>query len=174
MFPKVTLILGGASSGKSNYAEALVKHAGKPTVYLATAQADDSEMTDRIARHKQSRGTEWQTVEVPLKVADALGNLPAGRAVLLDCATMWLTNQMIADNDLAAAAAGLLAAIVARASPVVVVSNEVGLGGVSDNALARKFGQVQGALNITLAAQADLVVSVTAGLPTVLKGTMPR
>ncbi len=173
MFPKVTLILGGVSSGKSSFAENLVKSAEKPAVYIATAQAGDGEMADKIARHRRSRGTGWRTLEEPLNVAGTLADISAGNVVLLDCASMWLSNHMLADADLAEEEARLLAALKDCASPVVVVSNEVGLGGVPENALARKFGQAQGALNIALANQADLVVQVVAGLPQVLKGRLP-
>ncbi len=173
MFPSVTLILGGASSGKSAFAEGLVKTAGKPTVYLATAEAKDGEMAERIARHRQSRGADWQLVEEPLNVARALADMAAGRVVLLDCASMWLSNHMFQAGDLAREQAGLLSALATSANPIVVVSNEVGGGGVPENAMARRFGQAQGALNIALARDADLVVQVTAGLPMVLKGQLP-
>ncbi len=173
MFPKVILILGGVSSGKSSFAESLVKSVVKPAIYIATAQARDGEMVDKIARHRRSRGTDWHTVEEPLEVAGTLTDITAGNVVLLDCATMWLSNQMLAGADLTQELARLLLALKDCAAPVVVVSNEVGLGGVPENALARRFAQAQGALNIKLAAQADLVVLVTAGLPQVLKGTLP-
>ncbi|PHQ94378.1 MAG: bifunctional adenosylcobinamide kinase/adenosylcobinamide-phosphate guanylyltransferase [Marinosulfonomonas sp.] len=174
MFPKVTLILGGASSGKSSYAEALVKSAGRSLVYVATAQARDDEMRARILRHTDARGDEWRTEEIPMHVAVALGGYFAGDAVLFDCATMWLTNHFMGKSDLKAEQDTLINALASCAAPVVVVSNEVGLGGVPGNKLARRFGQAQGALNIALAAQADLVVQVTAGLPMVLKGKLPR
>ncbi|MEE9427432.1 MAG: bifunctional adenosylcobinamide kinase/adenosylcobinamide-phosphate guanylyltransferase [Paracoccaceae bacterium] len=173
MFPKVTLILGGVSSGKSSFAEGLVKSYEKPAVYIATALASDGEMADKITRHQRSRGEGWHTMEVPLDVAGALADIAAAHVVLLDCASMWLSNQMLAGADLAQKEVLLLAALKDCASPVVVVSNEVGLGGVPENALARKFGQAQGVLNIALARQADLVVQVVAGLSQVLKGRLP-
>ncbi|NKW72228.1 adenosylcobinamide kinase/adenosylcobinamide phosphate guanyltransferase, partial [Rhodobacteraceae bacterium R_SAG10] len=92
MFPKVTLVLGGASSGKSAFAEALVLGAGKRALYLATAQALDAEMAERIARHRARRAAAWRTAEVPLDVAGALGRAAADEVVLLDCATLWLSN----------------------------------------------------------------------------------
>ncbi|MEE9387012.1 MAG: bifunctional adenosylcobinamide kinase/adenosylcobinamide-phosphate guanylyltransferase [Paracoccaceae bacterium] len=173
MFPKTTLILGGASSGKSSFAEKLVKSAGKPAVYVATAQAGDAEMADKIARHRRSRGPDWDTLEMPMDVAGALAGITKNTVVLLDCASMWLSNHMLAGSDLGLQETMLLTALNDCASPVVIVSNEVGQGGVAGQALARKFGQAQGALNIALAAQADLVVQVTAGLPVVLKGKLP-
>jgi len=173
MFPKVTLILGGASSGKSAFAEALVKSCGKSAAYLATAQAGDSEMAARIARHQRSRGAGWRVVEQPMDVATEFAAFSSDDVVLLDCATMWLSNHMMAESDLSAEQARLLRALADCTAPVVVVSNEVGLGGVADNALARRFAEMQGALNTALAAEADLVVLVTAGLPLVLKGALP-
>lgn len=174
MFPKVTLILGGASSGKSSFAEGLVKSAGRAKVYVATAQAGDDEMAARITRHRDDRDADWQTHEVPLDVTGVLAGVSVCDVVLLDCATMWMSNHMLAKSELLAEQDALIAALSACVAPVVVVSNEVGLGGVPGNKLARKFGQAQGVLNIALAKQADLVVQVMAGLPNVLKGELPQ
>jgi adenosylcobinamide kinase/adenosylcobinamide-phosphate guanylyltransferase len=174
MFPKVTLILGGASSGKSAFAENLVKSCDKSWVYLATAEALDEEMTTRIARHRQSRGNPWRLIEEPLEIARALSDATKDEIILLDCATMWLSNQLFHGRDLTVAQTGLCAALLSCAAPVVVVSNEVGLGGVMQNKLARQFGEAQGQLNIALANQADLVVQVITGLPMVLKGALPQ
>lgn len=168
------LILGGARSGKSAAAEKLVTLRGRPRVYIATAQAWDTEMRDRIARHRTDRGTGWHTVETPLHLARALADVPPDAAVLVDCATLWLTNHLLADHDLDAQTAALLAAIADCPAPVAVVSNEVGWGIVPDNALARQFRDAQGRLNQQLAAQADLVLGVMAGLPFVLKGALPQ
>jgi len=173
MFPKVTLVLGGASSGKSAFAENLVISTGKTAIYLATGEAGDAEMADRIARHQRARGDGWRTVEVALDVAGELEKLSADSAVLLDCATLWLSNHMLAESDVLAEQSRLLAALERCAAPVVVVSNEVGLGGVAATTLARQFAQGQGALNIAIAARADTVVLITAGLPQVLKGALP-
>lgn len=173
MFPKTTLVLGGASSGKSSFAERLILNTGKPAVYIATATDGDAEMTTRIARHRRQRGDGWKTLEIPVAVASALREQATGTVVLLDCATMWLANHMQAENDLAAEQRLLVEALKTCPAPVVVVSNEVGLGGVPGNTLARRFGQAQGALNIALAANCELVVNVVAGLPQVLKGTLP-
>ena len=130
-------------------------------------------MRDRIATHRQDRGDGWDTVDAPLDLASALAAVPADAAVLVDCATLWLTNHMLAEHDLAQETGRLLAALAACAAPVVVVSNEVGWGIVPDNALARRFRDAQGRLNQQMAAQADLVVGVMAGLPFALKGRLP-
>lgn len=166
------LVLGGASSGKSAFAERLVSGLGRPRAYIATAEAWDDEMRDRIARHREQRGLGWRTVEAPRDLAGALGRVPAGEAVLVDCATLWLSNRMLADDDLEAAEAELLAGLAACPAPVVMVSNEVGFGIVPDTPLGRRFREAQGRLNQSLAAQADLVVLVAAGLPLALKGSL--
>ncbi|MFU8863636.1 MAG: bifunctional adenosylcobinamide kinase/adenosylcobinamide-phosphate guanylyltransferase [Rhodobacterales bacterium] len=174
MLPKLTLVLGGAASGKSAWAENLVLGGAQNPVYLATAQAWDTEMQAKIERHRLSRGDGWVTVEAPLELGLALAQADANQAVLLDCATLWLTNHLLADHDLDHETAGLLDALGTCAAPVVVVSNEVGYGIVPDNALSRRFRQAQGELNQKLAAQADLVVAVMAGLPLGLKGRIPE
>lgn len=174
MLPKLTLVLGGAASGKSAWAENLVLGGAQNPVYLATAKAWDTEMQAKIERHRLSRGDGWVTVEAPLELGLALAQADANQAVLLDCATLWLTNHLLADHDLDHETAGLLDALGTCAAPVVVVSNEVGYGIVPDNALSRRFRQAQGELNQKLAAQADLVVAVMAGLPLGLKGRMPE
>jgi adenosylcobinamide kinase/adenosylcobinamide-phosphate guanylyltransferase len=173
MLPKLSLVLGGAASGKSDLAERLVEGSGRPPVYIATGQAHDAEMARKISRHRDRRGPGWQTLEAPLEVAAALPDLPAECAALLDCATFWLSNHMFADSDVEAETARLLAALAATPAPVVVVSNEVGQGIVPENALARRFRNAQGRLNRQLAAEAQLVVGVMAGLPIVLKGEAP-
>ena len=171
--PPLTLVIGGARSGKSTFAEGLVTATNRPRRYIATAQAWDDEMRARIAQHQQDRGTRWTTVEVPLDLAAALAGARAEEAVLIDCATLWLTNHLLADHDLDAAGTALLTALATCPAPVVIVSNETGWGIVPDNALARRFRDAQGRLNQRLAAQADLVVTVIAGLPLVLKGNLP-
>lgn len=145
---------------------------GRAPVYIATAQAWDDEMRARIAEHR-ARRTEWRTIEAPRDIASALARAGPGDAVLLDCATLWLTNAMLAGEDLAAAQDDLCTALAACPAPVVVVTNEVGLSIVPENALARAFRDVQGRLNQRLAAQAGLAVAVWAGLPLVLKGRLP-
>jgi adenosylcobinamide kinase / adenosylcobinamide-phosphate guanylyltransferase len=137
-------VIGGARSGKSSFAERLVTSNQRPRRYIATAQAWDDEMRARIAAHVADRGEDWRTVEAPLDLCAALDDIPPGEAVLVDCATLWLTNHLLAEHDLEAEAAALRAALARCASPVVVVSNEVGWGIVSDNALARAFRDAQG------------------------------
>lgn len=166
-----TLVLGGARSGKSRYAEGLVRTAPGVPHYLATAQAWDDEMAERIAQHRADRkGQGWVTLEAPLDLAGALAGLPPGVPVLVDCLTLWLTNHLLADSDLAAEGARLAAAIAAHRGPVVAVASEVGLGIVPENALARRFRDAAGRLHQDLAAQAGRVVLVVAGLPLVVKG----
>ena len=172
LLPALGLVIGGARSGKSRFAEGLVLRSGLPRWYLATAQAWDTEMAVRIGAHQQDRGPDWHTVEEPLAVAAALRAVPAGGVVLLDCATLWLSNHLLAGHDLNAEAEGLLTALTTCASPVVVVSNEVGWSIVPDNALGRQFRDAQGRLNQQIAAEAGLVVAVIAGLPLVLKGAL--
>jgi adenosylcobinamide kinase/adenosylcobinamide-phosphate guanylyltransferase len=166
----VTLILGGARSGKSRHGEALVESQPGPCVYLATAEAGDAEMAARIAAHRARRGARWTTVEVPLDLVGAL-ELAAGpdRAVLVDCLTLWLSNLLGAGRDVTGECARLLAALPGLAGPVVFVSNEVGQGVVPDNALARAFVDRAGRLHQDLAAAADRVIFMTAGLPMDLK-----
>lgn len=162
-------MLGGARSGKSRYAEDLITRLPPPWIFVATAQAFDDEMRARIAEHRGRRAAEWRTVEAPLALAAAL--LDAGNApVLVDCLTLWLTNLMLADADLPAAEAALDAAL-NRAAPTVLVSNEVGLGIVPNNALARRFRDQAGQLHQRLAARAGRVTLMVAGLPLFVKGS---
>jgi len=164
-----TLVLGGARSGKSRHAEALVARHPAPWAYIATAEAWDDEMHARIAAHQARRGAEWRTIHAPLDLAAALGDAGA-RPALVDCLTLWLTNLMLGDHDIGAATAALEAALDARAAPTVLVANEVGLGIVPENALARRFRDAAGVLNQRLAARAAAVHFIAAGLPLVLKG----
>ena len=173
LLPKTTLVLGGAASGKSEFAEGLVISCRVPKTYIATAQVFDAEMQAKVDRHKDMRGAGWDTKEVPGNLTDILASLPDDGAALLDCATMWLNNRLMEDADLAAARSALLVAISTAPGRLVIVSNEVGQGIVPQNALARQFREAQGRLNIALAAQADLVIQVIAGLPNVLKGSLP-
>ncbi|MEX0318813.1 bifunctional adenosylcobinamide kinase/adenosylcobinamide-phosphate guanylyltransferase [Ruegeria sp.] len=173
MHPNLTLILGGAASGKSAFAEQLVVSTGKSRVYVATSQVFDDEMRQKIEQHIAQRGADWTTIEAPLDLGPALSGLESDHICLIDCVTMWLSNHLLADSDLDTARAGLQRALRTCAAQLVVVSNEVGHGIVPENALARRFREAQGRLNIALAAEADLVVQVTAGLPLVLKGELP-
>jgi len=168
--PGLTLVLGGARSGKSRMGERLALGAGggRP-VYVATAQAFDDEMRQRIAEHRARRGDVWRTVEAPIDLARALAE--AGDApVLVDCLTLWLSNLMLAERDIEADATALQAALAARAAPTVLVSNEVGLGIVPETPLGRRFRDAQGRLNQQMAAAAGVVVFMAAGLPLVMKG----
>ncbi|MEE3624721.1 bifunctional adenosylcobinamide kinase/adenosylcobinamide-phosphate guanylyltransferase [Nitrospirillum sp. BR 11752] len=166
--PGVTLVLGGARSGKSRFAEGLVTRLPGPWTYVATAQAWDDEMRDRIRQHQADRAPGWTTVEAPLDLADALsrhGNGP----LLVDCLTLWLTNVMLADRDVPAAFAALEDALAACTGPIVLVGNEVGLGIVPDNALARAFRDHAGRLHQRLAVLASQVFLTVAGLPLKVK-----
>ena len=168
---KVILVLGGARSGKSRFAQRLAEENEGTLVYLATAQAFDAEMAERIARHRSDRSARWQTVECPLNLAAAIAvNQEDGRTILVDCLTLWLSNLMLGDHDIAGAVSQLTAALKNSASPVMLVSNEVGQGIVPDNALARRFRDEAGWLNQAIARAADEVWFITAGLSRRLKG----
>ncbi len=167
----LTLVLGGARSGKSRYAESLITALPPPWIYLATAEARDAEMAERIALHRARRGADWKTVEAPHDLVAALA--ARGEAPLLvDCLTLWLSNLLLADADVDAEIGRLEGALARPAAAVVLVANEVGFGIVPDNALARRFRDLQGRLNQRLAAMADRVVLVVAGLPLVVKGNL--
>jgi adenosylcobinamide kinase / adenosylcobinamide-phosphate guanylyltransferase len=171
--PPLTLVIGGARSGKSAFAERLITATPRPRRYIATAAAWDDEMRDRIAQHQRDRTGDWTTVEAPLDLPLALATADAKEAVLIDCATLWLTNHLLADHDIRVETDRLVASIAACPAPVIIVSNEVGYGIVPENALARRFRDEQGRLNQRLAIAASLVVTVIAGLPLVLKGQLP-
>lgn len=173
MLPKLTLVLGGAASGKSCFAEALVVKTDAPRIYIATAQAFDDEMRTKIAQHRTARGDNWQTIEAPMDVAEVLHQSPKNKVVLLDCATLWLSNHLLAGSDLGEECSRLGNALRDCDARIVVVSNEIGQSGVPDNAMARQFRIAQGHLNQQIAASADLVVAVMAGLPLVIKGKLP-
>ncbi len=164
----VSLVLGGARSGKTAYAEKLICAMPAPWIYCATAQALDDEMRDRIAHHRARRVEGWITVETPLDLAEAVA--AHEHPILVDCLTLWLTNIMLAGRDVSAETAKLLAAVEATKAAIVFVSNEVGLGIVPDNALARQFRDHAGRLNQGIAKIANHVVFMAAGLPLVLKG----
>jgi adenosylcobinamide kinase/adenosylcobinamide-phosphate guanylyltransferase len=166
--PRLALVLGGARSGKSRYAETLVEAAGSG-VYLATAAALDAEMAERIRRHRERRGKSWTTLEEPLEIARALTAVAAGRPVLVDCLTLWLSNVIAAGRDVERETDALIDALAHRDAPVIAVANEVGLGIVPENALARLFRDHAGRLNQRVAARADRVVFMAAGLPLTLK-----
>ena len=166
--PPTTLVLGGTRAGKSQFAESLIERHGQG-LYVATAEAGDAEMAARIARHKARRGGTWTTLEEPLDLAATLASrADPERPILVDCLTLWLSNLMHAGRDVAAETLRLVKALPCS-GPVVLVSNEVGLGIVPDNELARKFRDHAGRLHQAIAARADLVIFVAAGIPLVLK-----
>jgi adenosylcobinamide kinase / adenosylcobinamide-phosphate guanylyltransferase len=168
--PRLTLVLGGARSGKSRYAESLTMGFPPPWAYVATAEPLDDEMAARIAEHRARRAADWRTIEAPRDLAAAVAGAPAGSAVLVDCLTVWLSNLMLANAEIEAESDRLDDALVQARGPIVLVSNEVGLGIVPDNALARRFRDAQGFLNQRVAGRADRVVLMVAGLPLVVKG----
>ena len=168
--PSVTLVLGGARSGKSRYAERLVEGAALAGTYCATAEARDTEMAERIAAHRARRGPFWRTIETPLALAPAIvGEAAAGRPILVDCLTLWLSNLLLAGRIPEEEASTLHRALREAAGPVVLVSNEVGMGLVPGTPLGRNYRDASGWLNQEVAALADRVVFVAAGLPLVLK-----
>lgn len=168
---KTTFVLGGARSGKSSYAEKLVEGSGLQPIYLATGRAFDTEMENRISIHRNSRGDEWQTVEEPLDLVGAL-QIHAGhdRFVLVDCLTLWITNLMMAEKNIAAETKALVAALPLLSGQVVFVSNEVGLSIVPENRMAREFRDHAGFLHQAVASVADEVYFIAAGLPLKMKG----
>jgi len=172
VLPPLTLVLGGARSGKSRYAEGLVESQDGSCIYLATATAGDVEMEDRIARHRVRRGERWETVEVPLELAGALQtHASGGQAVMVDCLTLWLSNLMFAEKDPERACEELVQVLPGLSGPVVFVSNEVGLGIVPGDSLSRAFRDHAGLLHQALADVCDSVVFMVAGLPHHLKPT---
>ena len=168
---KKTLILGGARSGKSRRAQQLAEMAQGARVYLATAEALDAEMAGRIAHHQADRGAGWRTVEAPLDLVEALeAEAGQGKAILVDCLTLWLSNLMHAERDIEAETGRLCACLQGLPGEVILVSNEVGLGLVPETPLGRRFRDAQGRLNQRVAAVCDTVEFVAAGLPLRLKG----
>jgi adenosylcobinamide kinase / adenosylcobinamide-phosphate guanylyltransferase len=170
----LTLVLGGARSGKSAYAQrrtetAAAQHGSAP-VMIATAQAFDAEMEARIAAHRAERGDGWRTIEAPLDLAAAVEGLKPGEAATIDCLTLWLSNLILADQDVAAASGRLVAILTATQANLCVVSNEVGMGIVPDNALARRFRDEAGRLHQQVAAAAGCMVVMFAGVALTLKG----
>lgn len=168
-FPHL-LVLGGARSGKSRFAQGQAEALTGELIYLATAQALDDEMHDRIALHRADRGARWSTVEEPLELAQAITAWSAPeKVVLVDCLTLWASNLILMERDIIAATEGVIRAVSMARGPVIMVSNEVGLGIVPDNALARRFCDAAGRINQEMAAAVDEVVMMFAGLPLRLK-----
>lgn len=165
----LVFVLGGARSGKSSHAEALIAEQPAPWTYIATAQAFDDEMKERIAQHQARRDMRWRTVDAPLDLVETLATMPANAPVLIDCLTLWLTNLMLSDGDVENGIRQLIATFSAPRGPWVVVANEVGLGIVPDNALARRFRDEAGRLNQMVAQISDSVIFMVAGLPMVVK-----
>jgi adenosyl cobinamide kinase/adenosyl cobinamide phosphate guanylyltransferase len=167
----LTLVLGGARSGKSRYAESLIAVLPPPWAYVATAEAGDHEMAVRIRTHRARRGPSWRTIEAPRDLTAAFAACER-MPVLVDCLTLWLSNLMLADAEINAEVGRLEEALAATVAPVVLVANEVGSGIVPDHVLGRKFRDLQGLLNQRIAARADRVVLMVAGLPLALKGAL--
>ena len=168
--PAIDFVLGGARSGKTRLALSRAEASGLVPVYVATATADDAEMAARVAAHRAERGLGWTTLEEPLDLAAALARSAApDRILVVDCLTLWLSNLMFAERDVEAETVALVEALRQLAGPTILVSNEVGLGIVPDNALARRFRDQQGRLNQVVAAAADRVTFVAAGLALVMK-----
>ncbi len=164
------LVLGGARSGKSAYAQSLAEAHASERLYVATAEPADEEMAARIARHRADRGKSWTTLEEPLKVPQALRSLARpGGVILVDCLTLWLSNLMLAGRDPEAAIARLADAIGALAGPAILVSNEIGMGLVPEHKLGRDFRDWQGRANHKIAQACDAAVFLAAGLPVQLK-----
>jgi adenosylcobinamide kinase/adenosylcobinamide-phosphate guanylyltransferase len=165
----VTLVLGGARSGKSSYAQSLARALPAPWVIIVTGEAGDAEMAERIALHQATRGDGWIVLEAPIDLAGALGQAPAEAALVIDCLTLWLSNLMLGGHDLDLAIIGLETALRARTAPTILVANEVGLGIVPERPLGRAFRDRAGVLNQRLAARAGQVVLMVAGLPLTVK-----
>jgi len=169
------LVLGGARSGKSRFAQGRAEALAGELVYVATAQAFDEEMRERIVLHRADRGPRWSTVDAPLELAETITACSSPETVVLvDCLTLWASNLMLAERDMAAATEGLIRAVSVALGPVIMVANEVGLGIVPDNALARRFRDVAGEINQKMAVAADEVVMIFSGLPLVLKAKYER
>jgi adenosylcobinamide kinase/adenosylcobinamide-phosphate guanylyltransferase len=170
---ELLLVLGGAKSGKSSWALRYTESSYRSYLFLATAEIRDEEMKERVKRHRQQRCVEWQLLEEPLEVAEALERKISGpEAVLIDCLTLWLTNVMLqkGEEQVGPSQGRLLNALDNRKQAIIIVSNEVGTGVVPEKALGRRFRDHAGELNQKVAAMADRVVYVVAGLPLYLKG----
>lgn len=164
------LILGGARSGKSHYAQKLAEACGKTPVLIATAAAGDDEMAERIEKHRAERAAHWRVVEEQIDLAGALAReAAADRVLVVDCLTLWLSNLMCAAKEADTAVSGLVAALARLDGPVIFVTNEIGLGLVPESKLGRAFRDAQGRLNQSLAAACETVLFVAAGLPLQLK-----
>jgi adenosylcobinamide kinase / adenosylcobinamide-phosphate guanylyltransferase len=167
---KTLLVLGGARSGKSRYAQNLAESSFLEPVLIATAQAHDAEMAERIRRHAAARSPMWRVIEEPEAIADALWReTRKERIVVVDCLTLWLSNLILSGRDVAKATQTLTQSIAGLSGAVIFVSNEVGAGIVPDNELARAFRDAQGVLNQALGAACEAAVFVVAGIAVCLK-----
>jgi adenosylcobinamide kinase/adenosylcobinamide-phosphate guanylyltransferase len=166
--PHITLVLGGARAGKSSHAERLAAASGRDVCYIATATAGDEEMVARIAAHRAERDPRWTTIEAAIDLTGALAAQPR-RLALVDCLTLWLTNLMLGGHAYDMEVDLMLAACARRPAPVIFVANEVGLGLVPETPLGRQFRDAHGRMNQRVAAVADRVLFIAAGLPLVLK-----
>lgn len=171
---KSTLITGGARSGKSALAERMALQPSGRAIYIATAEAHDAEMAERIKTHQARRGPEWTNRAAPLDLIGALRDSDGGDPRLVDCLTLWLTNLMLGEHDWKAAGAALATALAAQSAPVIFVTNEVGAGIVPENKLARAFRDAAGWLNQTMAHECDAVWLCVAGYPVKVKPNDPQ
>ena len=165
-----TLVLGGINSGKSAFAEALITNQTTTPYYVATSVVLDQETQDKVSAHQTMRGPNWRTIDEPVELGAALEQLPTGSVVLVDCLTMWLNNLVYHELNVGEYTQQLVETLSQSELNITLVSNEVGLGGISENALTRKFARLQGTLNQRIAVQSDRVAFVAAGLPMWLKG----
>ena len=169
----IHFVLGGARSGKSAYAqrtaEAVAAAARCTPVLIATAEALDDEMAARVAAHRRERGTHWKTIEVPVALPQAIKDLPPRSCVVVDCLTLWLSNLLLRDSAIDSAVDDLIAALTGASGDLWLVSNEVGLGLVPETPLGRAFRDAAGRLHQRLAAAADEVTLLVAGIPLIVK-----
>jgi adenosylcobinamide kinase/adenosylcobinamide-phosphate guanylyltransferase len=166
---RLTLVLGGARSGKSRHAQILAMATPPPWVFVATAEVLDDEMRERIAKHKSARGEGWSTIEEPIELARAVAQAPADAPLVVDCITLWLSNLMLGAHDAEAAVARFIKSLDKRRAPTIVVSSEVGAGIVPETALGRAFRDKAGLINQHLAVSAHTVLFMVAGLAMPLK-----
>ena len=173
-YPNLSLILGGTRSGKSAMAEKIALASGLAPVYLATAQSGDNEMAKRIAIHKKRRDGNWRLIEEPVDLAHPISTIKQDEILLIDCLTLWLSNSGFSVDQAKINRDNLMDALLGCAGKVICVSNELGMGIVPENQISRSFRDAQGMLNQTVAELADLVVFSVAGLPVLVKGTIPE
>jgi len=169
--PNLIFVLGGARSGKSAFGEKLIEAHPSPWIYIATAEAFDDEMRDRIALHRARRQDGWRTIEAPQELVGAIRAAPVHAPILIDCLGVWLSNRLLNDADLAADRVALLAVLQERRALTIVVSPEVGFSIVPENALARAFRDAAGLLHQDVARIAQSVALVVAGYPVMVKGS---